>query len=283
MPVIKCASRSLDLSTTQVMGILNVTPDSFSDGGSLYEKQQLSLDALLYKATAMVEQGATIVDVGGESTRPNAQPVSEQQEMDRVLPAVELLAKNLDVVISIDTSNAALMTESAKLGAGMLNDVRALEREGALVAAAATGLPVCLMHMQGTPQTMQQAPAYQSVTAEVMRYLSCRAQLCEQAGMMAGQIILDPGFGFGKTLEQNLQLLQHTSAFVATGYPLMIGTSRKSMFGQLLAREVADRLAGSLATGAYAGMQGAAIVRVHDVKETVDVVKVIEAVKGQGE
>ena len=282
MAILKCASRELDLSTTQVMGILNVTPDSFSDGGRLYDQQQLSVDVLLRKAAEMVEQGATILDIGGESTRPNAQPVSQQQEMDRVLPALELLVNNLDVVISIDTSNAVLMTESAKVGAGMLNDVRALERHGALAAAAATGLPVCLMHMQGTPQTMQQAPVYQSVENEVMQYLSSRAKLCEQAGIRTGQIILDPGFGFGKTLEQNLKLLQHASAFVASGYPLLIGTSRKSMFGQLLGRGVSDRLAGGLATVAYAVMQGAAIVRVHDVKETVDVVRVIEAVKGQG-
>jgi len=281
--ILKCASRNLDLSTTQVMGILNVTPDSFSDGGSLFVKEQLSTDALLSAATEMVEQGASILDIGGESTRPNAQLVTEQQEMDRVLPALELLVKNLDVVVSIDSSNAALMTEAAKLGAGMLNDVRALERQGALAAAAATGLPVCLMHMQGTPQTMQQAPAYQSVKAEVMEYLSARAQLCEQAGIEAEKIILDPGFGFGKTLEQNLQLLQHTPAFVASGYPVLIGTSRKSMFGQLLARDVGDRLAAGLASVAYAVMHGAAIVRVHDVKETVDVVRVIEAVKGQGE
>jgi len=281
--ILKCASRNLDLSTTQVMGILNVTPDSFSDGGSLFVKEQLSTDALLSAATEMVEQGASILDIGGESTRPNAQLVTEQQEMDRVLPALELLVKNLDVVVSIDSSNAALMTEAAKLGAGMLNDVRALERQGALAAAAATGLPVCLMHMQGTPQTMQQAPAYQSVKAEVMEYLAARAQLCEQAGIEAEKIILDPGFGFGKTLEQNLQLLQHTPAFVASGYPVLIGTSRKSMFGQLLARDVGDRLAAGLASVAYAVMHGAAIVRVHDVKETVDVVRVIEAVKGQGE
>ncbi len=283
MAILKCASRNLDLSTTQVMGILNVTPDSFSDGGSLFVKEQLSTDALLSAATEMVEQGASILDIGGESTRPNAQLVTEQQEMDRVLPALELLVKNLDVVVSIDSSNAALMTEAAKLGAGMLNDVRALERQGALAAAAATGLPVCLMHMQGTPQTMQQAPAYQSVKAEVMEYLAARAQLCEQAGIEAEKIILDPGFGFGKTLEQNLQLLQHTPAFVASGYPVLIGTSRKSMFGQLLARDVGDRLAAGLASVAYAVMHGAAIVRVHDVKETVDVVRVIEAVKGQGE
>jgi len=265
------------------MGILNVTPDSFSDGGSLFVKEQLSTDALLSAAAGMVEQGASILDIGGESTRPNAQLVTEQQEMDRVLPALELLVKNLDVVVSIDSSNAALMTEAAKLGAGMLNDVRALERQGALAAAAATGLPVCLMHMQGTPQTMQQAPAYQSVKAEVMEYLCARAQLCEQAGIEAEKIILDPGFGFGKTLEQNLQLLQHTQAFVASGYPVLIGTSRKSMFGQLLARDVGDRLAAGLASVAYAVLHGAAIVRVHDVKETVDVVRVIEAVKGQGE
>lgn len=275
MTILKCGRRDLDISTTQVMGILNVTPDSFSDAGSLYHRERLDLDKLLDKARQMVSCGASILDVGGESTRPNAPPVSEQQELDRVLPALEVLVKNIDAVISIDTSNALLMREAASLGAGMLNDVRALEREGALQAAVASKLPVCLMHMQGTPQTMQDAPRYNNVTSEVLAYLHIRAQLCEQQGVAKEQILLDPGFGFGKTLEQNVQLLKDTAQFVATGYPILIGTSRKSMFAQLLGRGVDKRLAGGLATTAYAVMCGAAIVRVHDVEEAADVVKVI--------
>ncbi len=278
MAILKCANINLDLSETQVMGILNVTPDSFSDGGCLLKDQRLAIDVILDKARQMIANGATILDLGGESTRPNAQPVSEAEEMDRVLPALELLKAHTDIVISIDTSNAKLMTEAAKLGAGMLNDVRALEREGALQAAADTGLPVCLMHMQGSPKTMQQDPSYDQVAVQVLRYLQNRAEQCQQLGIGAAQIILDPGIGFGKSLTQNLQLLAAIKEFRAAGYPILIGTSRKSMFGQLLQREVGDRLAGSLATVAYAVMQGAAIVRVHDVQETVDVVKVIQAI-----
>lgn len=278
----KCADRDLDLSNTQVMGILNVTPDSFSDGGRLYAGQQLSAERLLKKAESMVAHGATILDIGGESTRPNAEVVSLQQEMDRVLPAVELLSKHLDVVLSVDTSNAQLMLEAASLGAGLINDVRALERDGALEAAAKSGLPVCLMHMQGNPKNMQLAPVYRDVQAEVLAYLMGRAAACVKQGIEKTSIILDPGFGFGKTLAQNMDLLKATQQFVATGYPVLIGTSRKSMFGQLLGRDVNDRLAGTLASVAYAVMHGAAIVRVHDVKESVDVVKVISALKEQG-
>ena len=281
MALLKCAHRSLDLSRTQVMGILNVTPDSFSDGGQLYRDQSLLLGRLQNSAAQMVKDGATILDLGGESTRPDAKAVSVQQEMDRVLPALEMLVANIDVVISIDTSSAALMIEAAKLGAGMINDVRALTREGALEAVIASGLPVCLMHMQGSPKNMQRAPEYQNVVEEVSAYLLQRAQLCEAQGMSKEQILLDPGFGFGKTLQQNLQLLKATAEFVSMGYPLLIGTSRKSMFGELLARGVNDRLAGGLASVAYAVLQGAAVVRVHDVKETVDVVKVIQAVQGE--
>ena len=275
MTILRCGRRDLDISTTQVMGILNVTPDSFSDAGSLYLRERLDLDKLLGKAREMVGCGASILDVGGESTKPNAQPVSEQQELDRVLPALEVLVKNIDAVISIDTSNALLMREASSLGAGMLNDVRALEREGALQAAVASKLPVCLMHMQGTPQTMQDAPTYNNVTSEVLAYLYYRADVCRQQGIAKDQILLDPGFGFGKSLEQNLQLLTNTAQFVATGYPVLIGTSRKSMFAELLGREVDKRLAGGLATTAYAVLSGAAIVRVHDVEEAADVVKVI--------
>jgi len=282
MAFLKCANKTLDLSTTQVMGILNVTPDSFSDGGNLFEHQKIDLDKLLYSAQQMVTDGATILDIGGESTRPDAKPVTIEQEMDRVLPALELLRNRLDVVLSVDTSSAALMSEAAKLGAGLINDVRALEAQGALDAVARSGLPVCLMHMQGNPLTMQLAPKYDNVTTQVMEYLRSRAQACELKGIKPESILLDPGFGFGKTLEQNLTLHGAMGALASLGYPLLIGTSRKSMFGQLLGRDVSDRLAGSLASVAYAAMHGAAIVRVHDVKESVDTVKVIAAIKGCG-
>jgi len=282
MAFLKCADKTLNLSTTQVMGILNVTPDSFSDGGHLFDREKIDLDKLLYSAQQMVTDGATILDIGGESTRPDAQPVTVEQEMNRVLPALEWLRNRLDVVLSVDTSSAALMVEAAKMGAGLINDVRALEAPGAMDAAVASGLPVCLMHMQGSPLTMQLAPEYDNVTAQVMGYLRSRAQACEQNGMKPESILLDPGFGFGKTLEQNLTLHSAMDSFSRLGYPLLIGTSRKSMFGQLLGRDVSDRLAGSLASVAYATMHGAAIVRVHDVKESMDTVKVIAAIKGCG-
>ena len=279
MAHLQCGARLLGLDSTQVMGILNVTPDSFSDGGKLFANDKIDMSELLYKAEQMVENGATILDIGGESTRPNAEEVSPQQEMDRVLPALEVLSKKLDVVISIDTSNAQLMIEASKNGAGLINDVRALQRPGALMAAANSGLPVCLMHMQGTPKTMQNNPKYNDVVEQVKEYLLERAAACVEAGIAKNNIILDPGIGFGKTLDQNLALIANAKAFIETGHPYLLGVSRKSMFAQLLSREVDERLAGGLATTAYAVMQGASIVRVHDVKETADVVKVVEALK----
>jgi dihydropteroate synthase len=279
MAYLQCGARQLDLSNTHVMGILNVTPDSFSDGGSLFANDKIDLSELVFKAEQMVANGATILDIGGESTRPNAAEVTPQQEMDRVLPALEVLSNNLDVVISVDTSNAQLMTESAKLGAGLINDVRALERPGALMAATDSGLPVCLMHMKGTPKTMQNNPQYDDVVDQVKGYLLERVAACEKAGIAKEQIILDPGIGFGKTLEQNLALISNAKAFIETGHPYLLGVSRKSMFAQLLGREVDERLAGGLATTAFAVMQGVSIVRVHDVKETADVVKVVETLQ----
>ena len=279
MAYLQCGARRLDLKSTQVMGILNVTPDSFSDGGKLFANDRVDMSELLRKAEQMVENGATILDIGGESTRPNAAEVSIQEEMDRVLPALEVLSNNLDVVVSIDTSNAQLMIEASRSGAGLINDVRALERPGALVAAANSGLPVCLMHMQGTPKTMQNNPQYDDVVEQVKGYLLERAAVCSDAGINKDNIILDPGIGFGKTLEQNLALIANAKAFIETGYLYLLGVSRKSMFAQLLGREVDERLAGGLATTAFAVMQGASIVRVHDVKETADVVNVVEALK----
>ena len=275
---LKCASRSLDLARTHIMGILNVTPDSFSDGGHLYRASRLSVEQALMHAAGMVQDGATLVDVGGESTRPGATPVSVQEELDRVIPVVERIARELDVVISVDTSAPEVIREAAAAGAGLINDVRALGREGALEAAAATQLPICLMHMQGSPATMQRAPHYDDVVAEVSDFLQQQVQRCEAAGIKRERLLLDPGFGFGKTLEHNLMLLRRLEELQALGLPLLIGTSRKSMVGQTLGREVNERLAGSLATVALAVERGGRIIRVHDVAATVDVVRMTEAV-----
>jgi dihydropteroate synthase len=260
------------------MGILNVTPDSFSDGGQLYSDQSLSIDRALKHAELMVAEGATIIDIGGESTRPGADPVSLQEEMDRVLPVLERLSAEVDVVTSIDTSSPELMRAAASLGAGILNDVRALGREGAIDAAASTGLPVCVMHMQGSPATMQRAPSYSDVVAEVQDFLAQQIARCVDAGVERTQVIVDPGFGFGKTLEHNLQLLNRLDRLQELGVPILSGTSRKSMIGNLLDREPDQRLAGGLATVALAVERGARIIRVHDVAATVDCVRMTEAV-----
>ena len=268
-----CGNRVLDLAHTHVMGILNVTPDSFSDGGRF-----APLDAALRHAEAMVLAGATLIDVGGESTRPGAPVVSPQAELDRVAPVVERIARELDVIISVDTSAPIVMTEVARLGAGLINDVRSLRREGALQAAAATGLPVCLMHMLGEPGDMQDNPHYEDLVGEVSTFLADSMARCAAAGIGAERIVLDPGFGFAKTLQHNLSLFKHMEALHALGRPLLVGVSRKSMVGQTLNRPVAGRLYGSLALAALAMTKGARILRVHDVAETVDVVRMIAAV-----
>ncbi|MGQ3824918.1 dihydropteroate synthase [Pseudomonas alliivorans] len=269
-----CGNRVLDLAHTHVMGILNATPDSFSDGGR-YSR----LDAALRHAEAMVEAGATLIDVGGESTRPGARPVSPEEEVQRVAPVVELIARELDVIISVDTSTPQVIVESARLGAGLINDVRSLRRPGALEAAAATGLPVCLMHMLGEPGDMQDNPHYQDLVGEVSAFLVDRMERCEVAGIPRGRIILDPGFGFAKTLEHNLSLFKHMEALHALGRPLLVGVSRKSMIGAVLGRPVDERLIGGLALAALAMTKGARILRVHDVAETADVVRMIAAVE----
>jgi dihydropteroate synthase len=256
------------------MGILNVTPDSFSDGGRF-----AALDAALRHAEAMVLAGATLIDVGGESTRPGAPVVLPQEELDRVAPVVERMARELDVIISVDTSAPMVMTEVARLGAGLINDVRSLRREGALQAAAATGLPVCLMHMLGEPGDMQDNPRYDDLVGEVSAFLVDGMARCAAAGIGPERIVLDPGFGFAKTLQHNLSLFKHMEALHALGRPLLVGVSRKSMVGQTLSRPVAERLYGSLALAALAMTKGARILRVHDVAETVDVVRMIAAVE----
>lgn len=268
-----CGNRVLDLSRTHVMGILNVTPDSFSDGGRFKGRERA-----VAHARAMVEAGATLIDVGGESTRPGALPVPVQEELDRVCPVVEAIAAELDVIISVDTSAPEVMRQSAALGMGLINDVRSLQRPGALEAAAQTNAAVCLMHMLGEPGNMQADPRYTNLVGEVTDFLAKRMLACQNAGIDASRIVLDPGFGFAKTHAHNLALFQQLEALHALGRPLLVGVSRKSIVGQALGKPVSDRLFGSLALAALAMVKGARILRVHDVAETVDVVRMIAAV-----
>ena len=262
----------LNLSTPQVMGILNVTPDSFSDGGT-----HNSLNDAVNHAAKLIAEGASIIDIGGESTRPGASDVSIDEELQRVVPVVEAIRQRFDVWISVDTSKAQVITESANVGASIINDIRSLQEPGALEAAAKTGLPVCIMHMQGDPKTMQQSPHYENVMMDVDRFLQENIQRCVDAGIEKNQIILDPGFGFGKNLAHNYQLLAHLSELHHFGLPILAGMSRKSMVGQLLNVPPQERVAGSVACAVIAAMQGAQIIRVHDVKETVDAMKVVQA------
>lgn len=273
-----CGKHILDLSRPVVMGILNTTPDSFSDGGSYYAGDSLNLDLALKRAAQMLEEGAEIVDVGGESTRPGAASVSEQEELDRVVPVVEAISAELGAIVSVDTSTPVVIEESARAGAGIINDVRALERPGALEAAAAANLPVCLMHMRGQPGNMQADPHYDDVVAEVSAYLMGRLDACEAAGISRERIIFDPGFGFGKNDGHNLALLRNLPQTAPSDIPILVGMSRKSMVGRLLGREVAQRLPGSLALALLAAQRGAKIVRVHDVAATVDVLKMLQLV-----
>jgi len=272
-----CAGKVLDLSRPAVMGVLNVTPDSFSDGG-----RYLHLTDALRRAEAMVEEGAALIDVGGESTRPGAAPVSVQEELDRVLPVVERLARELPVPISVDTSRPEIIREAARAGAGLINDVRALRLPGALEAAAASGLPMCLMHMQGAPATMQQEPVYADVVAEVRAFLAERVRVCEAAGIPRERILVDPGFGFGKTLDHNLALLRHLDRFTDLAAGILVGISRKSMIGALLNAPVGERLSGGLAAAVIAFWQGANIIRAHDVRETVQALCVCAAARAAG-
>ncbi|WP_420592065.1 dihydropteroate synthase [Bacterioplanoides sp.] len=271
--ILQCGQRSLDLSKAQVMGILNVTPDSFSDGGRF-----TSLNSALRQARQMTLDGAAIIDIGGESTRPGADPVSEQQELDRVIPVIEAIRRELDVLISVDTSTAAVIREATLAGAHLVNDVRALQREGALQAAADSGLPVCLMHMQGNPQTMQDNPEYRDVVQDVKQFLEQRVEVCEKAGIIRERILLDPGFGFGKTTEHNYQLLNRMEQLHDLELPLLIGLSRKRMIGAATGGEIAEqRVCGSVAGAVISVMKGAKILRVHDVKETFEALAVANA------
>lgn len=261
------------------MGVLNVTPDSFSDGG-LYRNPRRAIE----RGLALVGAGADIVDIGGESTRPGATAPGVAEELDRVIPVVKGLRSASDVVISVDTSEPAVMAAAVAAGADMLNDVRALARPGALAAAAAAGLPVCLMHMQGTPATMQREPRYGDVLAEVLAFLMERAAACVAAGLPRDSLIIDPGFGFGKTLEHNLTLLRRLDELVATGLPVLAGLSRKSLIGQLAGEPggaPADRLGGSVALALAARARGARIVRVHDVAPTVQAFRVMDGLENR--
>lgn len=269
-----CGARTLTLSAPVVMGILNVTPDSFSDGGRYTER-----DAALRQAERMLAEGAAIIDVGGESTRPGAAPVSEQQELDRVVPVVEALSRELDALVSVDTSTPAVIRAVAGAGAGLINDVRSLRRPGALQAAVDTGLPVCVMHMLGEPGNMQNDPHYDDVTGEVIDFLAERVRLCERAGIPREHLLVDPGFGFAKTAAHNLQLLAELEQLARLELPILVGLSRKSLFAQVLERPVSERLPGSLAAAVMCVERGALIVRAHDVKETVDGVRFAHAVQ----
>lgn len=270
---LNCNGKQLDLEKPVVMGILNVTPDSFSDGGRFRRP-----GAAVAQAQQMAADGAAIIDIGGESTRPGAAPVGVEEELERVIPVVERLTAELEIPLSVDTSKPQVMQASVAAGAGMINDVKALQAEGALHMAASLGVPVCLMHMQGEPRTMQASPHYQDVVAEVGGFLETRIEACVDAGIVRERIIADPGFGFGKSLAHNLLLLRELERFQRLGVPLMAGISRKSMIGLLTGRESDERLAGSLAAAVMAVERGAAIVRVHDVAPTVDALKVATAV-----
>lgn len=269
-----CRDRTLDLARPVVMGVLNVTADSFSDGGRFRDPA-----AAVAHGLALAAEGAAIIDVGGESTRPGAEPVPLQEELDRVVPVIEALAARVDAVISVDTMKPEVMREAVRAGAGIINDVLALQAPGALEAAAASGAAVCLMHMQGTPRTMQESPHYDDVVEEVGEFLRGRATACAAAGISPDRICLDPGFGFGKTIEHNLELLAGLPAICAGPWPVLVGLSRKSMLGRLLGRPVEERLPGSLALATIAVLHGARIVRAHDVRATADAVAVAWAAR----
>jgi len=263
--------KSINNAAPQIMGILNVTPDSFSDGGKFSQ-----IDAAMYQVEQMINDGAEIIDIGGESTRPGAKDVSKSDELLRVIPVLKAIKQRVNVLLSIDTSKAAVMSESIEHGADIINDVRALQEPECLTVVAQSDIRVCLMHMQGQPRTMQENPQYEHLIQDIKDFFVGRIQACKNAGIIKNRIILDPGFGFGKTVAQNYQLLAQLSQFSVLGLPLLSGTSRKSMLGSLLNREVDQRLSGSITTAILAAQQGAAIIRVHDVKETIDAMKILQ-------
>ena len=265
-------NKCLDLSFPQIMGILNFTPDSFSDSGQFF-----SLDKALFQVEKMLKEGATIIDIGGESTRPMAEEVPETEELQRVIPLVEAVRKRFDCWISVDTSKAMVMQEAAKVGMDLINDIRALREPGALEIAGQLNLPTCIMHMQGQPRTMQTNPHYDDVVQDVYQFLETRTQVCLEAGIAKENIIWDMGFGFGKTVQHNYKLLQQLALFCKSGYPILAGLSRKSMIGAVLDKPVTERVVGSVAGALIAAQNGATILRVHDVAETADALKVWQA------
>jgi dihydropteroate synthase len=273
----QCRDRALDLGSPVVMGVLNVTPDSFSDGGRFAEAR-----AALHHARRMIDEGAAIIDVGGESTRPGAAPAALDEELERVIPVIEALRRDSPVFISVDTSKPEVMRAACDAGADIINDVCALTAPGALAMAAETRAGICLMHMKGEPRTMQQAPRYEDVVGEVGAYLAARVAACREAGIDATRLAIDPGFGFGKRIVDNLALLKHLAGLQALGAVVAVGLSRKSMLGTLTGRDVDGRTAGSVALAAIAVLNGARIVRAHDVAATVDAIRVAAAVS-QGE
>jgi dihydropteroate synthase len=275
---LQCGRHSIDLGRPVVMGVLNVTPDSFSDGGRFQD-----LDAAVARGEAMAREGAAVIDVGGESTRPGAAPVEEAEELRRVIPVIERLAGTLSIPVSVDTRKPAVMRHALAAGASFVNDVGALSAPGALEAVAGSGAAACLVHMQGEPAAMQAAPHYGDVVAEVRAFLAARAAACVAAGIGRDRLVVDPGFGFGKTLQHNLALLAGLPALAADGLPVLAGISRKRMIGALTGRDGGDRLAGSLAAAIVAAGRGARIIRAHDVRETVDALAVVAAAGGFGE
>jgi len=276
-PQLNCAGKIMSLDIARVMGIVNVTPDSFSDGG-----QHDSTEAAIAHALRLVSEGADVLDIGGESTRPGAKEISEAEELQRVIPVIEALAKKITIPIAIDTSKPGVMRAAVNAGASIINDVFALRRDDALDVAAELKVPVILMHMQGEPGSMQAAPQYDDAVAEVHSFLTQRIFACEMAGISKKNIVIDPGFGFGKSLEHNLALLAQLRRFVEMGVPVLAGLSRKSMIGNLTGRDVNDRVYGSVAAALIAAQNGAKIIRVHDVAATVDALKVWNAVSRQG-
>lgn len=272
--IFNCGKFQLNLNRPHVMGIVNVTPDSFSDGGKFTQ-----IHLAIEHALTLIEEGADILDIGGESTRPNATPVSLQEELDRVIPVIEGLVKQVNIPISIDTYKPQVMQAAISAGANIVNDVRALQENGALNIVAASDVGVCLMHMQGTPQTMQINPQYNDVVAEVKAFLQQRLLACEEVGITKNRILLDPGFGFGKTRAHNINLIQHLASFSSLGQPLLVGLSRKSVLGQVTGHDVDARLYASVAASVISAMVGAKIMRVHDVKATVEALKIVSAIQ----
>ncbi|MGB1974765.1 MAG: dihydropteroate synthase [Vibrio toranzoniae] len=269
--ILKANNKTLVLDRPHVMGILNITPDSFSDGGKFN-----SLDNALLQAERMIQAGVSIIDIGGESTRPGAPDVSLEEELSRVIPTIKAIRAKFDVWISIDTSKPEVMREAVEAGADLINDVRALQEPGALEAAADANVPVCLMHMKGQPRTMQSTPNYDDVLKDVEDFLTERVESCEAVGISKEQLILDPGFGFGKTIEHNYHLLAHLDKFHSLGLPILAGMSRKSMIYKLLDKVPADCMVASVTCATIAAMKGAQIIRVHDVEDTLEAMKIIE-------